>query len=417
MERTYLCIDLKSFYASVECVDRNLNPMTTDLVVADESRGKGSICLAVSPSLKKKGVKNRCRLFEIPDKFNYIIAKPRMKKYIEYSANIYEIYLKYIAKEDIHVYSVDEAFLDVTDYLNIYKMNGISLAKLILKDILDTYGLVATAGVGTNLYLAKIAMDIIAKHSKNFIGYLDKNLYKEKLWKHRPLTDFWQIGRGIAKRLEKYQIYDMEGIAKCNEKILYREFGVNAEFLIDHSKGIEPCTIKDIKLYTPKSNSLSNSQILFKDYDFEKARIILKEMVENKCREMIEKNIVSDTIVLHIGYSKDIIKSSGGMYKMSRATNVYSEMIKYFLYIMDKTTNIFTPIRKISIGFCNVRSNNYEQLSIFEDIYSLEKERKIESVVNDIKMHMGKNAVIRGMSLEEGATARLRNTLVGGHNG
>ena len=210
MERTYLCIDLKSFYASVECVDRNLNPMTTDLVVADESRGKGSICLAVSPSLKKKGVKNRCRLFEIPDKFNYIIAKPRMKKYIEYSANIYEIYLKYIAKEDIHVYSVDEAFLDVTDYLNIYKMNGISLAKLILKDILDTYGLVATAGVGTNLYLAKIAMDIIAKHSKNFIGYLDKNLYKEKLWKHRPLTDFWQIGRGIAKRLEKYQIYDME---------------------------------------------------------------------------------------------------------------------------------------------------------------------------------------------------------------
>lgn len=417
MERTYLCIDLKSFYASVECVDRNLNPMTTDLVVADESRGKGSICLAVSPSLKKKGVKNRCRLFEIPDKFNYIIAKPRMKKYIEYSANIYEIYLKYIAKEDIHVYSVDEAFLDVTDYLNIYKMNGISLAKLILKDILDTYGLVATAGVGTNLYLAKIAMDIIAKHSKNFIGYLDKNLYKEKLWKHRPLTDFWQIGRGIAKRLEKYQIYDMEGIAKCNEKILYREFGVNAEFLIDHSKGIEPCTIKDIKLYTPKSNSLSNSQILFKDYDFEKARIILKEMVENKCREMIEKNIVSDTIVLHIGYSKDIIKSSGGMYKMSRATNVYSEMIKYFLYIMDKTTNIFTPIRKISIGFCNVRSNNYEQLSIFEDIYSLEKERKIESVVNDIKIHMGKNAVIRGMSLEEGATARLRNTLVGGHNG
>ena len=417
MNRTYLCIDLKSFYASVECVERKLNPMTTDLVVADESRGKGSICLAVSPSLKKKGVRNRCRLFEIPSNFEYIIAKPRMKKYIEYSANIYEIYLKYIAREDIHVYSVDEAFLDVTEYLKIYKTDGIGMAKMILKDILDTYGLTATAGIGTNLYLAKIAMDIIAKHSIEFIGYLDENLYKERLWKHRPLTDFWQVGRGIAKRLEKYQIYDMEGIAKCNERILYKEFGVNAQFLIDHSKGIEPCTIAQIKAYVPKSNSVSNSQILFEDYDFEKARIILKEMVENKCMEMIEKNIVSDTIVLHIGYSKDVIKPSGGMYKMPKFTNIYSEAIKYFLYVMDKTTSIFTPIRKISIGFCNVKYNNYEQISFFDDIYQVEKERKIENTINDIKINHGKNSVIRGMSLEEGATARFRNTLVGGHNG
>ena len=417
MDRTYLCIDLKSFYASVECVERKLNPMTTDLVVADESRGKGSICLAVSPSLKKKGVKNRCRLFEIPHNIKYIIAKPRMKKYIEYSANIYEIYLKYVAKEDIHVYSIDEAFIDVTQYLGIYKMDGIALAKVILKDICNTYGLYATAGIGTNLYLAKIAMDIIAKHSPEFIGYLDEKLYKEKLWNYRPLSDFWQIGRNIQRRLAKYNIYDMEAIAKCNEKILYKEFGVNAEFLIDHSKGIEPCTIADIKAYKPQNNSVSNSQILFEDYDFEKARIVLKEMVENKCMEMIEKNIVADTISLHIGYSKDVIKASGGMYKLPKATNTYSEMIKYFLYVMDKTTNLFTPIRKISIAFCNTRINNYEQMSMFEDIYLIERERKIEKAVGNIKNSIGKNAVIRGMSLEDGATARVRNTLVGGHNG
>ena len=278
--RTYFCIDLKTFYASVECVERSLDPFKTNLVVADPSRGRGAICLAITPKMKMLGIKNRCRIYEIPPNLKYIIAIPRMKKYIEYAANIYEIYLKYFSKEDIHVYSVDEAFIDATNYLKMYKKKPVDLAKTVIKDIFETYGITATCGIGTNLYLTKIALDISAKHSVDNIGILDEETYKKTLWNHRPLSDFWQIGRGIEKRLNKMGIYDMQGVAKCDERKLYKEFGINAMYLIDHAWGKESCTIADIKEYKPKSYSISNNQILFEDYPFDKARLVLKEMVE-----------------------------------------------------------------------------------------------------------------------------------------
>ena len=412
----YLCIDLKTFYASVECVERKLDPFSTNLVVADETRGKGTICLAVSPKMKMLGVKNRCRLYEIPPNIKYIIAKPRMKKYIEYSANIYAIYLKYLAKDDIYVYSIDEAFLDVTNYLKLYKMNEIELAKTILKDIYNTYGLTATVGIGTNLYLAKVALDIMSKHTPTNIGYLDEELYKRKLWHHKPLTDFWQIGRGIEARLNKKRIYDMYDIAHTNPKILYKEFGVNAEFLIDHSWGRETCTIKDIKNYKTKNTSISNSQVLFEDYSFENARLVLKEMVELNSIKLVEKNLITDTISLYIGYSKNIINSTGGSMKLANYTNTYSDLMAYFLKLYDSTTNKTVPIRRIGVSFNRLVSDEAQQLSLFENQEKITKERKIELAISNIKQKLGKNAIVRGMDLENGATTILRNKLIGGHN-
>ena len=412
----YLCIDLKTFYASVECVERKLDPFSTNLVVADETRGKGTICLAVSPKMKMLGVKNRCRLYEIPPNIKYIIAKPRMKKYIEYSANIYEIYLKYLSKDDIYVYSIDEAFLDVTNYLKLYKMDEIELAKTILKDIYNTYGLTATVGIGTNLYLAKVALDIMSKHTPTNIGYLDEELYKRKLWHHKPLTDFWQIGRGIEARLNKKRIYDMYDIAHINPKILYKEFGVNAEFLIDHSWGKETCTIKDIKNYKTKNVSISNSQVLFEDYSFENARLVLKEMVELNSIKLVEKNLITDTISLYIGYSKNIINSTGGSMKLTNYTNTYSDLLPYFLKLYDNTTNRTVPIRRIGVSFNRLVSDEAQQLSLFENQEKITKERKIELAISNIKQKLGKNAIVRGMDLENGATTILRNKLIGGHN-
>ena len=417
MQKTYLCIDLKTFYASVECVERGLDPFNTNLVVADKTRGKGTICLAVSPKMKMLGVKNRCRIFEIPPTINYIVAMPRMKKYIEYSANIYAIYLKYFAKEDIHVYSIDEAFMDATKYLKLYKTNPIELAKIIIKDIFKTYGITATAGVGTNMYLAKIALDITAKHNPNNIGYLDEEKYKKELWQHKPLSDFWQIGQGIERRLNKMRIFTMYDIAHTEPKRLYKEFGVNAEYLIDHSWGKESCTISDIKKYKPKTNSISNSQVLFEDYSFIKARLVLKEMVELGSLRLIENNLVTDTVGLYIGYSKDAIKSTGGTKKIINYTNVYTELLKAFLDIYDKTTNRNVAIRRIGVNFANVIETENVQLSLFTDQEKIDKERKLELAMCSIKNKMGKNTIIRGMNLEEGATTMVRNKLIGGHNG
>ena len=365
MQKYYLCIDLKTFYASVECVERGLDPFNTNLVVADPERGKGTICLAISPKMKMLGVKNRCRIFEIPPTIKYIVATPRMKKYIEYSANIYAIYLKYFSKEDIHVYSIDEAFMDVTQYLKLYKLNPIDLAKKIIKDIFKTYGITATAGIGTNMYLAKIALDITAKHNPNNIGYLDEEKYKKELWHHKPLSDFWQIGRGIERRLNKMRIFDMYDIAHTTQKRLYKEFGVNAEYLIDHSWGKESCTIADIKAYKPKTNSITNSQVLFEDYSFIKARLVLKEMVEVGSLRLIESNLVTDTVGLYIGYSKNTIKATGGTRKLTNYTNIYSELLKAFLEIYDKTTDTDIPIRRIGVNFANVIEAESVQLSLF----------------------------------------------------
>ena len=416
MQRYYLCIDLKTFYASVECIERGLDPFNTNLVVADESRGKGTICLAVSPKMKMLGVKNRCRIFEIPPTIKYIVAMPRMKKYIEYSANIYAIYLKYFAKEDIHVYSIDEAFMDVTKYLKLYKVNPVELAKIIIKDIFKTYRITATAGIGTNMYLAKIALDITAKHSATNIGYLDEEKYKKELWYHKPLSDFWQIGKGIERRLNKMRVFTMYDVAHTDQKRLYKEFGVNAEYIIDHSWGKESCTIADIKKYKPKTNSITNSQVLFEDYSFEKARLVLKEMVELGSLRLIENNLVTDTVGLYIGYSKDIIKATGESKTLRNYTNVYSELLKVFLEIYDKSTNRGVAIRRIGVNFANVIETENVQLSLFTDQEKIDKERKLELAISSIKNKMGKNAILRGMNLEEGATTLARNKLIGGHN-
>ena len=413
----YLCIDLKCFFASVECVERGLDPFKTNLVVADPGRGKGAICLAISPKMKLLGIKNRCRIFEIPSNVKYITATPRMKKYIEYSANVYSVYLKYFAKEDIHVYSIDEAFMDATKYLKMYKMTPIELAKAIINDIFKTYGITGAAGIGTNMYLAKIALDITAKHSATNIGYLDEEKYKKELWHHKPLKDFWQVGNGIERRLNKMRIYDMYDVAHTEPKRLYKEFGVNAEYLIDHSWGKESCTIADIKRYKPKSNSISNSQILFEDYPFEKARLVLKEMVEMGSLRLVEGNQVTNTIQLYIGYSKDVIKATGGAQKLKTYTNVYSELLKAFLSLYDRTTNRNVPIRRIGVNFSNLSETEDVQLNLFVDQEKLDRERKLELEMCNIKNRFGKNMILRGMNYEEGATAKIRNGLIGGHNG
>ena len=417
MQNIFLCIDLKTFYASVECVERNLDPFATNLVVADPSRGKGTICLAVSPRMKMLGVKNRCRVFEIPPDIKYIMAPPRMKKYMEYSANIYAIYLKYFSKEDIHVYSIDEAFMDATKYLKLYKVSAVELAKNIMQDIYKTYGITATAGIGTNLYLAKIALDITAKHSATNVGFLDEAKYQKELWHHKPLTDFWQIGHGIERRLNKLRIQDMYEVAHADQKKLYKEFGVNAEYLIDHAWGRESCTIADIKKYKPQARCITNSQVLFEDYSFEKARLVLKEMVELGSLRLIEEHLTTNTVKLYIGYSKDAIPATGGTERTSNNTNVYSELVSAFLRLYDRTTNRNVGIRRIGISFDNVQEDEYVQLNLFQDQEKVEKERKLELVMNKIKNEMGKNKILRGINLEQGATAVMRNTLIGGHKG
>ena len=417
MNKVYLVIDLKSFYASVECVERGLDPFNTNLVVADPSRGKGGICLAITPAMKMLGIKNRCRIYEIPSNVKYITALPRMNKYIEYSANIYAIYLKYIAKEDIYPYSIDECFLDVTNYLNTYNMNGMQLAKKIMKDVFDTLGITATCGIGTNMYLAKVALDIMSKHSPTNIGWLNEERYKKELWHYKPLTDFWQIGVGIERRLNKLGLHDMYDIAHCDEKKLYKEFGINAEFLIDHSKGIEPCTIKDIKDYKPKSNSISNSQILFKDYDYDDAKLIVKEMVELLSQQLVQKNLATDCIKLYIGYSKDIRKATGGTRRLHDFTNQYTKLVFEFIKLYEQTTDKETPIRRVGISFERLQEDENEQLNLFESIENKDKEKRLEKTIIELKAKMGKNAILKGMNLEENATTIIRNKLIGGHNG
>lgn len=366
--------------------------------------------------MKMLGVKNRCRLYEIPSDIEYIMAKPRMKKYIEYSANVYAIYLKYIAKEDIHVYSIDEAFLDITSYLKVYNMTSLDLAKTIMKDIYITYGITATCGIGTNLYLAKIALDMMSKHNASNIGWLNEERYRKLLWHHKPLKDFWQIGDAIEKRLNKHRLYDMYDVAHCKPEILYKEFGINAEFLIDHSWGKEICTIADIKLYKPNSNSISTNQVLFEDYSFDKAKIVLKEMVEVKSLNLIEQDLVTDKIQLYIGYSNNIMKASVGSGKLINKTNVYSELVKEFLRLYDRIVSRNAPIRRIGIAFLNIRERKFEQISFFVDYNKLRKERDLENAINIIKNKMGKNLILRGTNLEEGATAIGRNKMIGGHN-
>lgn len=417
MQKTYLCIDLKSFYASVECVEQGLDPFKVNLVVADPTRGGGAITLAATPAIKKLGVSSRGRIFEIDPKIEYMITPPRMHLYMEYSCRVYKIFLEFIAKEDIHVYSIDESFLDITNYLKLYQVNAKELAKKILDRIYEKTGLIATVGIGTNLYLAKIAMDISAKHNADRIAYLNEDLYRQTLWHHTPMTDFWMLGNGTERRLHKLGIYDMYDLSQFPIEILYKEFGVNAEYIIDHAWGKEPTTIQDIKNYKSKQHSISNSQILFEDYSYKNAFVVMKEMVDQNVLTLTEKHLVTKQISLMIGYSKDCIKPSCGSCKITNCTNSYSILLEEFKRLYIRIVNPNYPIRQIAISFQDVKDEYYyENYDLFTDVEKVEREKKLQETLVQIKHRYGKNAILKGMNALDFATAKKRNTLIGGHN-
>ena len=493
MNKIYMCIDLKSFYASVECVERNLDPLDTNLVVADKSRTEKTICLAVSPSLKEYGLKGRARLFEVVGvvrkvnnerrknnnyrkftgksyknselknnkslELDYIVAPPRMKLYMKYSSEIYNIYLKYLSKDDIFVYSIDEVFCDITNYLKMYKMTPKELVSMIIKDVYENTGITATAGIGTNMYLAKVAMDITAKHmAPNEIGVriseLDEISYRKKLWNHTPLTDFWRVGKGYAKKLEDNNMYTMGDVALMSindENLLYKLFGVNAELLIDHSWGYESTTMEDIKNYKPENNSISNGQVLHCPYDYKKARLIVSEMIDSLSLELTEKEKSTNCIVLVIGYDADnnndnieivkdyygrnVPKPSHGHINMDYSTSSTKLLTKKCLELYDKIINKNLLVRRINVCACNVidekeaqKEISFNQLDLFsnndkimkekeEEKQSVKDEMKLQKTILDLKNKYGKNVILKAMSLEEGSTIKERNEQVGGHKG
>ncbi len=500
-EKIYIAIDLKSFYASVECVERGRDALTTNLVVADASRTEKTICLAVSPSLKEYGIPGRARLFEVVAKvkqvnaqrrnaikehsftgssddsialkknkklaLDYIVAKPRMALYMQYSTRIYQIYLKYISEEDMHVYSVDEVFLDVTDYLKAYEMTARQLTQKIIQDIYDTTGITATAGIGSNLYLCKIAMDIMAKHEKPDkngvrIAELDELTYRKNLWSHTPITDFWRVGRGYARKLERCGIFTMGDIARCsigkdgdfyNEELLYKMFGVNAELLIDHAWGYEPCTIAEIKSYTPENNSLGSGQVLKSPYPYEKAKLIVREMTELLVLDLVEKRLATNQMVLTVGYDIENLKDKENAYQGEITTDRYGRKIpkhahgtanlglyttstqKIIAAVMELFDRIIDPtlfVRRVTLTANHViaeskvqKEQEFEQLDLFSMLQEkeqnekekeqLEKERKMQEAIIELKHKFGKNAILKGMNLQEGGTTIERNGQIGGH--
>ena len=416
MQRSYLCIDLKSFYASVECVERGLDPLTTNLAVADPERSEKTVCLAISPSMKKMGIKNRCRVFQIPKGVTYIMAPPRMKLYIAYAAEIYGIYLQYVAKEDIHVYSVDEAFLDVTNYLQMYQMSAKELAVNIMQEIKRKTQITATAGIGTNLYLAKIALDIMAKHTADNVACLDEERYRKLLWEHKPLTDFWRIGAGTQKRLASMGITTMKEVAYAQEDVLYHMFGIDAELLIDHAWGRETTTIADIKNYKAQTNSLTNGQVLPRNYDSKEAEVIIKEMVDALCLDMTEKGLVTQSVSLVIGYdAKQQQSCAKGTVSLAVPTSSYQRIVKDVVALYQRIINPAIAIRRIHVTCNKVTSEIATQYDFFTDYVQLEKEQKMQQAALAIKRKFGKNALLRGMDLQEGATAIERNQQIGGH--
>ena len=475
MNRSYIAIDLKSFYASVECVDRGLDPLTAKLVVADESRTEKTICLAVSPALKAYGIPGRPRLFEVVqktreiqrttgEKIEYIVAPPRMARYVEVSTKIFDIYLKYVAKEDIHVYSIDEVFMDVTDYLATYKMTAREFAMHIIKDVLSQTGITATAGVGTNLYLSKVAMDIGAKHVKADengvrICELDERSYRETLWSHQPLTDFWRVGRGYSKKLQENGMFTMGDVARksvYNEDLLYKLFGVNAELLIDHAWGYEPCTIADIRSYKPSENSISSGQVLKEPYSFEKAELVVRELADALSLDLVRKRLVTNSVEITVGYDRinletpglssyykgsvtqdrygrAVPKSAHGTQNMDRYTSSTKLITKAVTELYDRIVDKNLFVRRMYVVAKHVVNENSipenhepEQLSFFVDFEKedkkretedrkLERERRAQEAILSIKEKYGKNAILKGMNLEEGATAAERNAQIGGH--
>ncbi len=415
----YMCLDLKSFYASVECADLGLDPFTTPLVVADASRGLGAITLAISPALKALGVKNRCRLFEIPSTIEYIAVKPRMRRYMEVSASIYGVLLEYVAPEDIHVYSIDEYFIDVTSYSRLYKKSYYDLALLFKDKVLDRTHIHATVGLGSNLFLAKVALDVLAKHAPQGIGVLNEELFKEKIWYHQPITDIWQIGKGIARRLHKYGVVDLHGITTVPEDRWYKEFGVNAELLIDHAWGRETCTMKEIHAYRPAKHSLSRGQILLRNYSYEECFVPLHEMVESLLLELIAEEALTKHISLGVRYADRTVKGTGGSRCLSKYTCSLEILSQAVLELYKETVHRHQEIRQLSVGFddlVNRAAVPWEEDLFSDDPKEEEKAYQVERTVLEIKERFGGNSILRASSLQEEGTMQFRNTLVGGHN-
>lgn len=416
-DKIYFVIDMKTFFASVECAERGLDPFKTNLVVADKERTKGTVCLAITPKMKSLGIRNRCRLYEIPQNIDFIIAKPRMKKYIEYAANIYAIYLQYIDKNDIHIYSIDECFIDATQYIKFYKTTPKDFALKLMNEIKEKLKIPSTCGIGTNMFLAKIALDLTAKKTKDGIGFLNEAKFRKELWEHRPITDFWQISTGIAKRLEKFGIYNMKGITEIEEDFLYREFGINAELLIDHAYGKETCEISDIKKYKSKSKSIGSSQILPCNYNFTDSKIILKEMIQNGCYELVSQGYVAQGLQIFVGYGNNRGEETHGTIRLGALTNLYSIAEEKALCLFDKIVDKNLPIRKIGYTFINLLPEENEQYDLLTDLSKVQKEKKLTTSVIGIKNKFGKNSLLKGIDLEEKATQIDRNNMIGGHNG
>jgi len=433
--RIYVCIDLKSFYASVECVDRGLDPFTTNLVVADPTRTEKTICLAITPAMKAIGIKNRCRVFEIPTGIDYIMAPPRMKHYVEVSTQIYGVYLRYVSPEDIHVYSVDECFIDVTAYLKLYDKTPREFAIMLMDAVFAETGICATAGIGTNMFLAKVALDITAKHVDDHIGYLDEARFKVELWDYKPITDVWNIGPGIANRLKKYGVSTLRGVCQMSERTLYKEFGTNAEYLIDHAYGYEPCTIREIQAYKPGAQSLSNGQVLGTAYNYEDTFTIFKEMVDALILDLVSKDLVAGRISLVINYVKESDAPSdnvfigehgvsnrwknyphtGGTRKMARVTDSRKVIRDAFIALFEETTRRDGMIRRLNVGLGDVVPKEFETFDLFTDVEAEKEERALQKAVLDVQKKFGKNAMFKAISLTEKATGRARNETMGGH--
>ena len=418
-QKSFICIDLKSFYASVECVERGLDPFKTNLVVADPTRSQSTICLAITPAMKKLGVKNRCRIHEIPAGIEYITAMPRMQLYIDYSARIYSIYLRYISKEDIHVYSIDECFMDVTNYLSLYHMTEKEMAVELMDAVMKETGITATAGIGTNLYLAKVAMDIVAKHVEDHIGILNEISYRQKLWDHRPLSDFWRIGSRTERKLAGYGIHTMGDIAYTSvtsEDWLYKMFGIDAELLIDHAWGLESCDIHDIKNYHTEEHSLSNGQVLMRNYSFEEAAVVVREMTDVLVLDLVSKGLITGSVTLWIAYDHRYERpSSHGTVRLTSLTNSSSTIMDEVDKLYQKITDRHTGIRRIEICANRVMPEGYLQYDLFTDPAAVEKEKNLQQAILDVKKRYGKNAIMRGANLLDCSTYRERNNQIGGH--
>lgn len=418
-QKSFICIDLKSFYASVECVERGLDPFKTNLVVADPTRSQSTICLAITPAMKKLGVKNRCRIHEIPAGIEYITAMPRMQLYIDYSVKIYSIYLRYVSKEDIHVYSIDECFMDVTDYLSLYHLTEKEMAVKLMNAVMKETGITATAGIGTNLYLAKVAMDIVAKHVDDHIGILNEISYRQQLWDHRPLSDFWRIGSRTEKKLAGYGIHTMGDIAYTSvtsEDWLYKMFGIDAELLIDHAWGLESCDIHDIKNYHTEEHSLSNGQVLMRNYSFEEAAVVVREMTDVLVLDLVSKGLITGSVSLWIAYDHRYERpSSHGTVRLTSLTNSSITIMDEVDKLYQKITDRHTGIRRIEICANRVMPEGYLQYDLFTDPAAVEKEKNLQQAILDVKKRYGKNAIMRGANLLDCSTYRERNNQIGGH--